>query len=92
VINEYTGRRREFYGNGVVAIDCGANCGVHIIEWSRHMFGWGRVIAIEAQEKIYYALCGNIVINNCLNTKAFVGAHIAVNTAGVFLPVAARRR
>jgi hypothetical protein len=24
--------RREFYGDGVVAIDCGANCGVHTIE------------------------------------------------------------
>src|SRR5215831_8786186 len=44
--------RRKFHGNGVVAIDCGANCGVHTVEWSRHMYGWGSVIAIEAQEKI----------------------------------------
>jgi FkbM family methyltransferase len=66
--------RREFYGDGVVAIDCGANCGVHTVEWSRHMFGWGDVIAIEAQEKLYYALCGNIAINNCLNAKAILAA------------------
>ena len=33
------------------------------------MFGWGTVIAIEAQERVYYALCGNITINNCLNAN-----------------------
>jgi FkbM family methyltransferase len=66
--------RRRFYGDGVVGIDCGANCGVHTVEWSRHMFGWGSVIAIEAQEKVYYALCGNVAINNCLNAKVILAA------------------
>ena len=66
--------RRRFYGRGVVAIDCGANFGAHTVEWSRHMFGWGNVIAIEAQEKIYYALCGNVAINNCLNAKVIFAA------------------
>src|SRR5262245_42935954 len=28
--------RREFYGDGVVGVDCGANCGIHTVEWSRH--------------------------------------------------------
>jgi FkbM family methyltransferase len=32
------------------------------------------VIAIEAQERIYYALAGNIAINNCFNAKAIHGA------------------
>ena len=48
--------RRRCYGDGIVAIDCGANIGVHSVEWARHMTGWGIVIAIEAQERIYYAL------------------------------------
>lgn len=34
----------------------------------------GRVIAFEAQEYIYYALCGNIALNNCFNVKAIFGA------------------
>jgi len=63
-------RRRKHFGDGVVAIDCGANIGVHSIEWARAMYGWGEVLAFEAQEKIFYALAGNIVINNCLNVAA----------------------
>lgn len=62
--------RRAFFGNGVTAIDCGANIGVHTVEWARLMHNWGRVIAFEAQEKIYYALAGNVIINNCLNVTA----------------------
>ena len=57
-------------GEGVVAIDCGANIGVHTIEWARFMNSLGEVIAFEPQEKIYYALCGNIAINNCFNVSA----------------------
>ncbi len=61
---------REIRGNGVIALDCGANIGVHCIEWSRHMTGWGAVTAFEAQERIYYALAGNIALNNCFNARA----------------------
>jgi FkbM family methyltransferase len=67
--------RREHFGDGVVALDCGANIGVHSVEWAREMYGWGRVHAFEAQEPIYYALCGNLVLNNCLNADA---KHLAV--------------
>jgi len=66
--------RRKFHGDGVVAIDCGANIGVHTIEWAAFMTGWGSVLSIEAQERIYYALAGNIAINNCFNA-------IAINAA-----------
>jgi FkbM family methyltransferase len=69
--------RRRFHGDGVVAIDCGANIGVHTIEWATAMTGWGSVIAIEAQERIYYALAGNIAINNCFNAIAM---HAAVSS------------
>jgi FkbM family methyltransferase len=70
------GLRRQCYGDGVVAVDCGANVGVHSIEWAKHMTGWGTVLAIEAQERIYYALAGNIAINNCFNARAI---HAAVS-------------
>jgi FkbM family methyltransferase len=66
--------RRRHYGDGVVAIDCGANIGVHTIEWAAATTGWGSVLSIEAQERIYYALAGNIAINNCFNA-------IAINAA-----------
>ncbi len=70
--------RRRYHGDGVIAVDCGANIGVHAVEWAKHMTGWGVVVAIEAQERIYYALAGNIAINNCFNARAI---HAAVTSA-----------
>jgi FkbM family methyltransferase len=66
--------RRKHYGDGVVAVDCGANLGVHTIEWAKHMTGWGVVLAFEAQERIYYALAGNVAINNCFNARVIHAA------------------
>lgn len=66
--------RRAAFGDGVVALDCGANIGIHTIEWARCMHGWGRVVAVEAQERIYYALAGNIALNNCGNASALLAA------------------
>jgi FkbM family methyltransferase len=66
--------RRRSFGDGVVAIDLGANIGVHTIEWSKLMYGWGSVIAVEAQERLFYALAGNVAMNNCFNAKAIWGA------------------
>ena len=71
--------RRKYFGDGVVAIDCGANIGVHTIEWAKTMTGWGSVIAIEAQERIFYALAGNVAINNCFNARAVFAAVSATN-------------
>jgi FkbM family methyltransferase len=68
------GFRRTHFGDGVVGLDLGANLGVHTIEWGKTMYGWGQVIAVEAQERIYYALAGNIAINNCFNARAIHGA------------------
>ncbi|WP_259673640.1 FkbM family methyltransferase [Jezberella montanilacus] len=84
--------RRASYGDGVVAIDCGANVGVHTIEWAKAMYGWGDVISFEAQERIYYALAGNVAMNNCFNARpifAAVGAHsgsIPVPSPNYLLP------
>src|SRR3984957_21223425 len=66
--------RRRLVGDGVVAVDCGANIGTHTVSWARQMTGWGSVVAIEAQERIYYALAGNVAINNCFNARVIHAA------------------
>jgi FkbM family methyltransferase len=62
---------REFRGPGVTVLDGGANVGCHTVAWSNLMRGWGNVIAVEPQERVFYALCGNIALNNCTNARAF---------------------
>lgn len=66
--------RRAHFGDGVIALDCGANIGVHTIEWAHLMHGWGEVAAFEAQERVFYALAGNITLNNCFNARAIWAA------------------
>jgi FkbM family methyltransferase len=77
--------RRQHYGDGVVAVDCGANLGVYTVECARHMTGWGIVLALEAQERIYYALAGNIAINNCFNARA-IHAAVSDRTGSMKIP------
>jgi FkbM family methyltransferase len=77
--------RRKYHGNGIVAVDCGANLGVHTIEWAKHMTGWGVVLAFEAQERIYYALAGNIAINNCFNARA-INAAVSSRSGAMKIP------
>lgn len=62
--------RRQSHGDGLVLIDGGANIGTFTIPWARLMHDWGRVIAFEPQQWPYYALCGNIALNNCFNAEA----------------------
>jgi len=78
--------RRQQYGDGVVAIDCGANIGAHTIEWAQFMTEWGSVIAFEAQERIFYALAGNIILNNCFNARA-IWAAIGSSNGQIGVPV-----
>lgn len=77
--------RRQYYGDGVVAVDCGANIGVHAISWARRMTGWGSVHAIEAQERIFYALAGNIALSNCFNIQA-IHAAVAAEDGEIRIP------
>jgi FkbM family methyltransferase len=77
--------RRQYFGDGVMAVDCGANIGVHTIEWANRMNGWGTVIAFEAQERLFYALAGNIAVNNCLNARA-VHAAVAAKVGTMRIP------
>lgn len=66
--------RRNHFGNGVIALDVGANIGVHSVEWSKLMKGWGSVVAVEAQERVFYALAGNLTLQNCFNARAIWAA------------------
>src|SRR3954468_8440718 len=66
--------RRDSHGDGVVALDGGANIGVHALEWANLMRGWGSVIAVEAQERVFYALAGNLVLQNAFNARAIWAA------------------
>jgi FkbM family methyltransferase len=65
--------RRKSRGDGVVAVDVGANFGAFTIPLARHMDEWGEVIGIEAQERVFYALGGNITLNNAWNARAVFG-------------------
>ena len=65
---------RKYRGDGIVALDCGANIGVHTLNWAALMRGWGSVVAIEAQERIFYALAGNITLHNAFNARALWAA------------------
>jgi len=78
--------RKEIHGREIVAVDCGANIGVHTVEWSKFMYGWGSVIAIEAQERIFYALAGNITMNNCFNARA-IWAAVGAEDGEIDVPV-----
>lgn len=47
--NRILNLRREYHGDGVFAVDCGANIGTFTIEWAKAMTGWGSVLPIEAR-------------------------------------------
>jgi len=57
-----------------MVIDRGANVGTHTVSWSSGMTGRGEVWAFEPQERVFYALCGNIAQNNVLNAHAYMKA------------------
>jgi len=84
--------KRRLNGDGVTVLDIGANIGAHTVNWAKAMSsegfsksddgseGWGSVIAVEPQERVFYALAGNIALNNCWNARAIHAA--AGATAG----------
>lgn len=67
-------RRREAFGAGVVMIDGGANIGAVSVSLGRHMEDWGKVLSFEPQDKIFMALCGNIVLNGMNNVRTYRAA------------------
>ncbi|WP_199032684.1 FkbM family methyltransferase [Ralstonia sp. ASV6] len=71
--------QRQRSGDGVVFLDCGANIGVFSVEAGRLMTHWGTVHAFEPQDFIFYALAGNVAINNLFNVQAHHVALGAIN-------------
>lgn len=67
-------RARQKPVEGFMVLDVGANVGSHTVSWAKYMTGWGSLIAIEAQERIFGALWGNITLNNLFNARAVWGA------------------
>jgi FkbM family methyltransferase len=78
--------QRQIRGVGVVMLDGGANIGVHSLAAGRAMQGWGSVIAFEAQERVFYALAGNIAMNNLFNVQVKWNA-LAQTTSVIAIPV-----
>jgi FkbM family methyltransferase len=78
--------KRRCYGAGVVAIDGGANIGVHTISFARAMVGWGSVHAFEPQERIFYMLAGNVALNNLLNARVYWVA-LGKQTGSIQIPL-----
>ncbi len=58
----------------ITVLDVGANFGVNVIAWSKFVRGWGQVLAFEPQERVFYALSGNIALNNLFNATALLAA------------------
>lgn len=78
--------RRDRVQRDILVMDCGANIGVYTVELARHIRGWGSVIAIEAQERIFYALAGNLAIQNCANARAIWAAVGSTEHGEVAIP------
>ena len=77
--------RARTAGPGVVVIDGGANIGTYTVPLAKRMTGWGSVVAFEAQERIYFALAGNIALNNCFNARA-IHAALGAKTGPLSVP------
>jgi FkbM family methyltransferase len=70
----------------MIALDCGANMGTYTLSMARHMDGWGQVVAVEPQNRIFQALCGSIVINNLFNAWP-VNAALGAEQGTIGVPV-----
>jgi FkbM family methyltransferase len=82
VNDQYIGRSLELYGEysegeadlfrqvlrpGDLAVDVGANIGVHTIIMAKLVGERGAVLAFEPQRLAYQMLCGNLALNQLLN-------------------------
>ena len=61
-------------GAKIIALDVGANIGLHTISMAAGTYPHGTVLAFEPQLWVYYCLCGNLAINNLHNAQAHLMA------------------
>lgn len=77
---------RELVPEGSVVVDVGANIGCHTVMLSKLTGPSGKVIAIEAQRRVFNVLCANLALNDIENTVCHhMGAGRNQRTA--YLPV-----
>jgi FkbM family methyltransferase len=67
-------RRSRLGSDNFTVLDIGANVGAFAIPWAKFLTGWGGLIAVEAQERLFGALWGNITLNNLFNARAIWAA------------------
>jgi len=84
VLKQLVDLQRKNHGDNVVVLDCGANIGTHTVQLAKHMHNWGKVFAFEPQERVFYALAGNITLNNCSNAHAY---HVALGDKEGFINI-----
>jgi FkbM family methyltransferase len=66
--------RRARHPGPFLVLDIGANIGSHTVPWAKFMWGWGSSLSFEAQERLFYALAGNITLNNLFNARCMWAA------------------
>lgn len=59
---------KQYIHSDDVILDIGAHVGTMTLPFARHV-NQGRVYAFEAQPMLYYALCGNVAVNNLYNVS-----------------------
>jgi len=84
---ELLAQRRVHFGDGVVAIDVGANIGAFSITWGRVMRDWGAVLALEPQLPLFYALAGNVTLNNLHTTVRPMLAALGASNGFIEVPM-----
>jgi FkbM family methyltransferase len=85
LVNDFIGRSLDRYGEycegelailadvlgpGDVAVDVGANIGVHTVCMAQAVGRTGRVVAFEPQRVIHQLLCANVALNGLPNVHA----------------------
>lgn len=76
----------QLVGPGDLAVEVGANIGVHTLALSRLVGPHGMVLAFEPQRLVFQTLCANLALNGCPNVTV---RQIAIGAAGgsAYVPV-----
>jgi len=61
---------KEFISVGDTVVDVGANIGTFSVAMAKMVGSQGKVLAYEAQRRVFYNLCSNLLVNGCFNVNA----------------------
>ncbi len=71
---------------GQLVVEVGANIGSHTVHLSKLVGPGGQVHAFEPQRLVFQVLCGNVAINQCVNTFTYQAA-IGTERGKINVPV-----